>query len=140
MSAEQSPARAGGSALLALGDERFVSLTTFRKSGVPVSTPVWIARDRDELLVTTPADSGKVKRLRNSHRVELRPCSRRGTVDADAPAIGAVARIQDARPDVLRGARWFAEKYGLEYRITLLIERIVARQQRQRVILRITAG
>ena len=53
-------------ALTALGDERFISLTTFLRSGNAVSTPVWIARDGDVLAVTTPAMSGEVKRLRNS--------------------------------------------------------------------------
>ena len=130
-------AREGSSPLLALGEQRFVQLTTFRKTGVAVSTPVWIARDGDELLVTTPAESGKVKRLRNSGRVELQPCSRRGKVDDGAPRVEAVARIQDGRADVERGSHWFANKYGVEYRVTLLIERIVARGQRRRVILRI---
>lgn len=39
-----------GAALIALGDERFVSLTTFRRTGERVSTPVWIARDQDTLV------------------------------------------------------------------------------------------
>ena len=41
------------SAFAALGDEQFLSLTTFRKSGERVSTPVWIGRDGDALMVTT---------------------------------------------------------------------------------------
>ena len=48
--------------LLALADHRFVSLTTFRRSGAPVSTPVWASRDGDLLVVLTPVGSGKVKR------------------------------------------------------------------------------
>jgi len=78
-------------ALAALGDERFVSLTTFRRSGEAVSTPVWVGRDGDALVVTTPRDSGKVKRLRSDDRVELRPCSRSGRV-ADGVAPLRVAR------------------------------------------------
>ena len=61
-----------------LGDEPFVSLTTFRASGAPVSTPVWIGTEGEDLVVLTPLDSGKVKRLRANPRVELRPCDRRG--------------------------------------------------------------
>ena len=76
-----------------LGDESFVSLTTFRRSGEPISTPVWIARDGDALIVTTPEESGKVKRLRNNESVELRPCSRRGKVDARVDPVAAVAEI-----------------------------------------------
>ncbi|MDT7579905.1 MAG: uncharacterized protein QOK35_1169, partial [Pseudonocardiales bacterium] len=49
--------------LAEMADEQFVSLSTFRRSGAPVATPVWIARDGDALVVTTIADSGKVKRL-----------------------------------------------------------------------------
>ena len=72
-------------AFAAMGDERFISLTTFRKTGDAVSTPVWIARDGDDLVVTTPATSGKVKRLRNSGRVEMRVCDRMGRVKESAP-------------------------------------------------------
>ena len=37
----------------------YVSLTTFRRTGVPVSTPVWAAPDGDSLLVWTRTESGK---------------------------------------------------------------------------------
>ena len=67
-------------ALRDLGDEDFVLLTTLRRCRKPVSTPVWVVRDGDALVVTTPSQSGKVKRLRTNDDVELRPCSRRGTV------------------------------------------------------------
>ena len=126
--------------LLDLGDEPFVSLTTFRKSGVAVSTPVWIARDGDALIVTTPQESGKVKRLRNSGRVELRPCSRMGKVADDAVPVAGVATIhgdaatRDRLTDVIR------KKYGFEYRVTMIIEAIVAKRTKERVILRITAA
>ncbi len=80
---------------LALGDEKFVSLTTFRASGEPVPTTVWIARDGDALVVTTPAGSGKVKRLREDARVELRPSSRFGKVADDAPVVRGTAEVLD---------------------------------------------
>jgi len=100
-----------------IGDERFVSLTTFRKSGVPVSTAVWIALDGDDLVVTTPATSGKVKRLRNSPRVELRPCDRMGRVKE-----GAI----------------FLAKFRVEYRIFMFIERLGKQGKKDRVMLRIS--
>jgi len=120
-----------------LGAERFVSLTTFRRSGRPVSTPVWIARDGDALVVTTPTDSGKVKRLRNSDRVELRPCSRMGAIDdAIQPVQGSAALVSE-EASVARSTDAIRAKYGFEYRLTLFIERMVARQQKPRVIVRI---
>ena len=126
--------------LLVLGDSRFVSLTTFRRSGEPVSTPVWIARDGDALVVTTPEDSGKVKRLRHDPRVELRPCGRFGRVRDGVEPVAGVAEIlmDDASrehvTDVIRA------KYPLEYRVVMGIERLVSSGSKRRVMLRITAG
>ena len=85
-------------ALAALAGERFISLTTFRRSGEPVPTPVWIARDGDTLVVTTPAESGKVKRLRHHSRVELRPCSRTGRVPAGTARSPGRRRTSPTRP------------------------------------------
>lgn len=124
-------------ALTALADERFVSLTTYRRSGDAVSTPVWIARDGEELIVTTPRRSGKVKRLRNDPRVTLAPCDRRGRVSDYAVPIEAAARIDADAGEVERLGRVFLGKYRLEYRVFLLIEGLVTRADRTRVMLRV---
>ena len=122
----------------ALGDEKFVSLTTFRRSGVGVATPVWIGRDGDTLVVTTPSGSGKVKRLRNDSRVELRPCSRRGTVADGAPTVTAVAELVEG-PDAMRRLdQVLKPKYGLEYLVVMTIEKVMRRGRTDRVMLRIT--
>jgi len=123
---------------LALGDENFVSLTTFRKSGAGVSTPVWIAREGDTLIVTTPSRSGKVKRLRNSGRVELSPSSRMGKVPDGAPVLAGEAVIVDDRASVARMGQTFLAKYKLEYRLFLWIERRGKNGQAQRVKLTIS--
>jgi len=125
-------------ALAALGDERFVSLTTFRRSGEAVSTPVWVGRDGDALVVTTPRDSGKVKRLRSDDRVELRPCSRSGRIaDGVAPLAGRADIVTDAgERDRLTAA--IRRKYAVEYRVVMALERLSRSGRRVRVILRIT--
>jgi PPOX class probable F420-dependent enzyme len=121
--------------LAGMADQRFVSLTTFRRDGTPVATPVWIARDGDALVVTTPAASGKVKRLRRDARVELRPCSRRGAVPDDAVPVAGTAEVGPVSEAAVGALR---RKYGLEYRLVLGVERVFARGPRERVILRIT--
>lgn len=63
----------------------YISLTTFRRNGVGVATPVWAARSGDELAVITVDGTGKTKRLAKNDRVELRPCDVRGRVAQDAP-------------------------------------------------------
>ena len=122
--------------VLALADEAFVSLTTFRRSGDPVATPVWVARDDDALVVTTGADSGKVKRLRRDGRVELRPCTRSGAVADDAStATGTAVVVETGQEGPMAAIR---AKYGLQFRLIMLIERVARRGRTNRVILRIT--
>lgn len=115
----------------------FVSLTTFRRSGEGVATPVWIAVDGDALVVTTPAGSGKVKRLRRDPRVEMRPCSRRGAVPEGAPVVLAVATVG---PSDTRATAVLRAKYGWQFRLIVGVEKLVRRGRAERAILRITAG
>lgn len=124
--------------LQTLGEESFVSLTTFRKNGARVATPVWVARDADALLVTTPEGSGKVKRLRRDDRVLLQPCSRRGVVKEGTEEVPGTAAILDADRNVRELTRPFQAKYTVEYRVVMLVEKVMAKGSRRRVILRIT--
>lgn len=122
----------------ALADEGFISLTTFRKSGVGVPTTVWVGRDGDALLVTTPRGSGKVKRLGRDSRVEMSPSSRFGSVDDDAPTVTGVGEILDDDAARERCNDVMVEKYGLEYRVMMGIEKLGRKGDDNRVILRIT--
>lgn len=95
----------------------YVLLTTYRKSGEPVGTPVWIAPDGGELLVTTGAASGKVKRLRHTPRVTLAPCDARGRVVAGAEPVEASAVVRDDEETRARLDRALERKYGVKYRM-----------------------
>ncbi|MDO9398917.1 MAG: PPOX class F420-dependent oxidoreductase [Herbiconiux sp.] len=124
--------------LLGLSDEPYVSLTTFRRSGVGVSTAVWIVRDGDELLVTTSDGTGKVKRLRHDDRVELRPCGRTGRVRDGEPARHGTASVDRSQAAGDAASALFLRKYRLAYRLFLLVERIASRRRPMtRVLLRI---
>jgi PPOX class probable F420-dependent enzyme len=84
-------------ALSSLADEKFVSLTTWKKNGEKVASAMWLARDGDALVMWTPADSWKVKRLRRDNRVELTPCGRTGQVDGGAKTTAGTAIVDDDR-------------------------------------------
>ena len=56
----------------------YVSLRTFRKSGVAVDTPVWCAVVDAKIYIFSAGDAGKVKRLRNADRTEIATCDARG--------------------------------------------------------------
>ena len=123
--------------LRALADQRFVSLTTFRRSGTPVPTPVWVGWD-DALVVTTPRASGKIKRLRHRADVELRPCSRTGRVAAGATPVRATAQILTDPGAGKRLRRVLRRKYRLEYLTVMGLERLARPRGTDRVVLRIT--
>ncbi|MBT2405322.1 MULTISPECIES: PPOX class F420-dependent oxidoreductase [unclassified Streptomyces] len=78
-----------------LGKARYVSLTTFRKDGTPVATPVWAVAEGGELYVWTRSDSWKVKRIRNNGRVTVTACDARGRVTDGAPVLEGEARLLD---------------------------------------------
>ncbi len=70
---------------------KYISLTTFRKSGRPVSTPVWFVKKSDNLCVWTQLGSGKVKRLRHNSRVTLAPSTMGGKVVG--PTVEGIAHL-----------------------------------------------
>ncbi|KZF04531.1 MULTISPECIES: PPOX class F420-dependent oxidoreductase [unclassified Rhodococcus (in: high G+C Gram-positive bacteria)] len=89
---------------------KYVLLTTFKKDGTGVPTPLWGALDGDRLLVWTVSDSWKVKRIRRNPAVTLAPCDMRGNPQGDA--VDARAEILDAdRTEKARAA--IASKYGI---------------------------
>jgi PPOX class probable F420-dependent enzyme len=102
--------------LESLGLETYVLLTTFRRTGERVSTPVWIGRDGDALLVTTGGASGKVKRLAHNASVELTPCDRVGTVADGALTTIAHATVQRDEVSIARLVAVIEKKYGEAYR------------------------
>jgi uncharacterized protein len=75
----------------AIHGQKYISLTTFRRSGVPVATPVWFGEDADKVYVMTRSDLGKTKRIRNNPKLRVAPCTIRGKVTG--PAFEALARI-----------------------------------------------
>ena len=99
--------------LEAVAAHRYVSLTTFRRTGQPVATPVWIARDGDELVVITVDGAGKTKRLAHTSRVELQPCDLRGTVPDGAPTHEGTARVVRTPAEVAAVKRAIGAKYLL---------------------------
>ncbi len=74
--------------------QRAVLLTTYRRDGTPVGTPVNIAVEGDRAFFRTYNRAGKAKRLRNNPNVEVAPCTMRGK--PTGPSIRAKARLLSA--------------------------------------------
>ncbi|HEY4611322.1 MAG TPA: PPOX class F420-dependent oxidoreductase, partial [Ilumatobacteraceae bacterium] len=79
---------------MAIWDEKYVLLTTFRRNGQAVATPVWIVGLPDGAAgFSTEIDSGKVKRIRNNPSVSLQACGMRGNVRPGSPVVKATAEV-----------------------------------------------
>ena len=57
---------------------KYLSITSFRRNGSGVATPVWFATEGDRLFVMTALGSGKVRRIRRNPFVSIAACSARG--------------------------------------------------------------
>lgn len=98
-----------------LAASTYVSLTTFKKAGTAVPTPVWVSSDGDRLYVWTQGDSGKAKRIRNDGHVLVAPSDSRGALQGSA--VSGTARVLDSPDDLARVGGLHRAKYGLQFRL-----------------------
>ncbi|MGB9639629.1 MAG: PPOX class F420-dependent oxidoreductase [Anaerolineales bacterium] len=59
-------------------NHKYINLTTFRKNGIAVPTPVWFVEINGNLYVFTGAQTGKAKRIRANGRASVAPSDARG--------------------------------------------------------------
>jgi PPOX class probable F420-dependent enzyme len=120
---------------MSLGDEKYLALTTYKRSGDAVTTPVWaVTLDSGSIGFWTSSGSGKAKRLAHTAKVVVQPSDARGRVKA-----GSVAKEGSARL-VATGATEFEEiirkvkaKYGFMTKITKLLGTIGGIIKRKRI-------
>jgi len=93
-----------------LQNQQFMNLTTYRRSGEAMVTPVWFAQDGDTLYVMTTATAGKVKRLRNNPRVQVGPSDRAGK--PLGPVVVAQGRVLEGE-EAKKADALLSKKYGL---------------------------
>jgi hypothetical protein len=103
---------------------KYLSLTTYRRDGSPVATPVWFVEDHGRLLVNTGADSHKARRIRRNPAVTVAPCTARGALrGVPIPARAEfLPESEHPRVDQLMG-----RKYRVDRALILPIYRLVMR-------------
>ena len=102
---------------------QYVALTTYRRDGTPVTTPVWAAAEGESLYLFSNAAAGKVKRLRNSSRATVAPCTATGKVTGAQLPAEAFNLASDQMPKVWR---LLTKKYGMAARLFVLYDRMRA--------------
>lgn len=121
----------------ALAAEQYVLLTTTRRNGVPVATPVWVARDDDALVVTTGAEAGKVKRVRHTPRVTLQACDRVGKPLEGASVVDAHATVHDDEQSMRQLEAALSAKYGVQYAAIKAMSKLRGRRAPGSVMVRL---
>ena len=104
-----------------LQGHQYANLTTFRKTGVPVTTPVWFAHEGGKVYIVTQASAGKLKRIRHTRRVTLGPSDARGK--SLGPTVEGWARILPPAEHA-QANQLLNRKYGLLYKLFMLANRL----------------
>jgi uncharacterized protein len=102
----------------ALFPGRYLSLTTFKRDGSGVATPVWFVSEGRRLFALTDLRSGKIRRLRRDPHVLVAPCGPSGKLRG-APRPGR-AEVLTEIPELERVQRLLKDRYKLSYRVVML--------------------
>lgn len=118
---------------MSLGDEKYLLLTTYRRDGTPVSTPVWsVPLDDGKIGFWTSSGSGKAKRLAHTARVTVQPSDARGHVKKDTEPVEATARVVTG-PEYEAIRAKVVAKYGFMTKITKVVGTLVTTLKGKRV-------
>jgi len=87
-----------------------VLLVTYKRDGTPIPSPVWFARDGEQLYVWTEVNAFKAKRIRNDPRALLAICSPLGVPEGDP--IAAMGRVLVDEAERERAATVIRSQWG----------------------------
>ena len=110
--------------LAPFAEQKTAVLTTFRRNGTPVPTPLSVAVDGDHAYFRTYAKAGKAKRLRNDAHVEVTPSTGRGTLTGEPLAAEAVLLDGD---EERRAARLLRRKHPLLHGVVVPLSHLLGR-------------
>jgi len=114
--------------------EKYVNLSTQKKDGSFVNTPVWFAQDGDknDFYIFSAGEAGKVKRIRNFSSVKVAICDARGNLQGKW--ISAQAELIDEEESKIRAYRQLHKKYGLTIKVFDFFSKLFGKYKQRQVI------
>tara|TARA_Y100000782_G_C10108873_1_gene233629 strand:- start:21 stop:407 length:387 start_codon:yes stop_codon:yes gene_type:complete len=104
-------------------DSRTINLTTYKKSGDVVHTPVWVVTDGTLGYIRTSKSAGKIKRIKNNHKAIIASCTSSGKITGDKIEIKAeVMELSHKDYEIID--KKFRTKYNLLYIALRLFRRM----------------
>ncbi len=101
-------------AMKILEGHQYMALTTTRRNGNAVTTPVWFTTKDERIYLYTEANSGKIKRIRHTPQVTIAPCTSSGQILGKSFA-GQARLIEEQEYAPIQAS--FSAKYGFMIRI-----------------------
>lgn len=106
----------------ALFPGRYLSVTSFKRDGTGVATPVWSISDGTRLFAFTDLHSPKVWRIRRNPHVLIAPCRVNGALRGEP--IPGHAEVLTEEADMERVQRLLLNRYKISYRVVMLFYRL----------------
>lgn len=106
----------------ALFPGRYLSVTSFKRDGIGVATPVWFVSDGSRLFALTDLHSPKIWRIRRNPRVLVASCRVDGKLRREH--VWARAEVLTAAEDLDRVQKLLLTRYKVSYRIVMLFYRL----------------
>ena len=114
--------------------EKYVNLSTQKKDGSFVNTPVWFAQDGDknDFYIFSAGEAGKVKRIRNFSSVKVAICDFKGNLQGEW--ISAQAELINEEDSKMRAYRQLHKKYGLTIKVFDFFSKLFGKYKKRQVI------
>lgn len=105
-----------------LEGHKYILLTSFRKDGTGVPTPIWFAFPDEKIYFYTNSKAWKIKRIQNTPKVEICPCTSKGEVLGDS--FEAEAKRLDGQ-DAEMARKHLTKKYGMTFRLIRFFSKVI---------------
>ena len=114
--------------------EKYLNLSTQKKDGSFVNTPVWFAKDGDKnnFYIFSAGEAGKVKRIRNFSSVKVAICDVRGNLQGEW--ISARAELVDGEESKVIAYRQLHKKYGITIKIFDFFSKLFGKYKQRQII------
>jgi PPOX class probable F420-dependent enzyme len=128
----ERPVQRPAANLEALFPGRYLSVTSFKRDGTGIATPVWFVSDGRQLFAFTDLHSAKVRRVRRNPHVLVAPCRVDGKLRSEP--VSARAEVLTATPELERVQKLLVERYKISYRLVMLMYRLGRRLRGQQSV------
>ena len=115
-------------------DEKYVNLSTKKKDGSFVNTPVWFAQDgeKNDFFIFSAGEAGKIKRIKNFSSVRVAICDVRGNLKGEW--ISAQAELVSEEESKIKAYKQLHKKYGLTIKVFDFFSKLFGKYEQRQLI------